>query len=82
MKNKKSLLIIIGIIVLLALIIFFAKNNYKKTNIGNNISNKNLDEYEKYILNIKSYEATSEVTINSNKNTNKYLMKQSNNRRI
>ena len=47
------------------------KKDYKNINIGNNISNKTLDEVEDYILNISSYKAKLEVTINSNKNTNK-----------
>ena len=46
-------------------------------NIGNNNLNKTLEEVEDYILNIKSYTATIEVTVNSNKNSNKYLIKQS-----
>lgn len=57
-------------------IIFFIQKNYKKINMGNNISNKTLDECEEYIYNISSYEAIAEITINSNKNTNKYKVKQ------
>ena len=70
-----SLLIIIVLFVLL-LILKNKYNNYKNYNIGNNIINKNLDEKEKYILGINSYDAIIEATINSNKNTNKYLIKQ------
>ena len=40
------------------------------------VHNKTLDEVQEYICNINSYEATMEVTINSNKNTNKYKIKQ------
>ena len=50
------------------------KNNHK--NIGNNISNKTLEECEQYIFNINSYKATAEITVQSNKNINKYLVKQ------
>lgn len=70
-----SLLIIIVLFALL-LILKNKYNNYKNYNIGNNIINKNLDEKEKYILGINSYDAIIEATINSNKNTNKYLIKQ------
>lgn len=38
------------------------------------MSNKSADEIEQYILNINSYNAKAEITINSNKNTNKYLV--------
>ena len=38
------------------------------------MSNKNIEEIEGYILNISSYEATIQVTIESNKNTNKYVL--------
>lgn len=44
--------------------------------MGNNISDKTLKQVEEYILNISSYEAEMEVTVESNKNTNKYLMTQ------
>lgn len=52
------------------------QKNYKKTNMGNNISNKTLDECEEYIYNISSYEALAEITVTSNKNVNKYKVKQ------
>ena len=78
LKNKK---IYIGIaIILLAFLIFliiFLKNNDKNFEIGNTINNKNIEEIEEYILNISSYEATVSVTIESNKNTNKYVLEQS-----
>ena len=83
-KNKKNVIIFILIIlfIILALIFFvqFSKNNYKTINIGNNNLNKTLEEVEDYILNINSYKATMEVTINSNKNTNKYILKQTHNK--
>ena len=79
--KKKTIIIIflILIICVLGIIIFIKKQNntYKILNVGNN-SNENitLDEIEKMLLNINYYEATIEVTVKSNKNTNKYLMKQ------
>lgn len=75
--NKKILIVVIIIIIFIIFFIaFFIKNNYKKINIGNNISNKTLDECEEYIYNIRSYEATAQITVKSNKNENKYLVKQ------
>ena len=38
------------------------------------MSSKNIEEIEEYILNISSYEAKMEITVNSNKNTNKYVL--------
>lgn len=81
-KNKR--ISIFAIIILCALsiifIINFTRKAYKNTNIGNNISNKTLDEVEDYILNISSYKAKLEATINSNKNTNKYILTQIHNK--
>ena len=74
-KQKKIIITIIAIAIVIFVSIFF-KINYKKINTGNNILNKTLDEVQEYICNINSYEATMEVTINSNKNTNKYKIKQ------
>ena len=74
LKLKKFLFIIIVIAILLTIfLIFFSKKSYENMNIGNNNLNKTLEEVEDYILNIKSYTATIEVTVNSNKNSNKYL---------
>lgn len=77
-KNKKISIILILIVVILFIIflIKFAVKNYKTVNIGNNNFNKTLEEVEDYILNINSYKATVEVTIRSNKNTNKYILNQ------
>ncbi len=67
MKKKTIFLFFIFLICLIILI--FA---YKLSKLGNNI-NKSDDNN---ILNISSYEATIEVQIYSNKNTNKYVLKQ------
>lgn len=76
-KSKKFLFIILAIATLLVIIsIIFSKKSYETINIGNNNLNKTLEEVEDYILNIKEYTATIEVTVNSNKNSNKYLIKQ------
>ena len=55
---------------------FLYKIFNKNFNIGNNITSKSIQEIEQYILNISSYEAKAEVMIESNKNINKYVLKQ------
>ena len=63
-------------IILIAMILFFVFfyiNKTKKIKIGNTTSSQEIIEN---ILNISSYEAVIEAEINSNKNTNKYLIKQ------
>ena len=83
LKSNKRIAVFAVILLIILLIIFFiilSKKDYKNINIGNNISNKTLDEVEDYILNISSYKAKLEVTINSNKNTNKYILTQIHNK--
>lgn len=76
-KNKgKYILLGIGIIIICIICIFFLKKDNKNLKTGNNMSNKNEEEIEEYILNISSYEAKIEVTVESNKNTSKYKLKQ------
>ena len=75
MKNKK-ILICLFVVIALFIIIFsiVLKNNVaKKSKIGNNSTSQ---EVLDYILNIRSYEVTIEVTVKSNKNENKYIIKQ------
>ena len=74
--NKKFLITFFVILLISIFIIFFIKNNYKNFKTGNNMSNKSIEEIEEYILNISSYEATVQVTIESNRNTNKYVISQ------
>ena len=75
--NKKKIIKIICIcstfLLLLILFIFFYANKSKKMKFGNNSSNQEIIEN---ILNISSYETMIEVEVNSNKNTNKYVIKQ------
>ena len=78
---KKPIIVLILILLLTILMLYFFinKNNKlfnKNFNIGNNITNKSIQEIEEYILNISSYEAKLEATVQSNKNTNKYILKQ------
>lgn len=75
MKNKKIIILTI-IIAILIFIIIFALYYYKKGKIGNTIINKSEEQIIESILNIKSYDANLEVTIQTNKNTTKYALKQ------
>lgn len=74
MKNKKVFISIV-IFLIIGIIIFLIFNNkrVKKSKIGNNSSSQEIVDY---ILNISSYSATIEVTVKSNKNENKYILKQ------
>lgn len=76
--NKKVVIIgMIAVLIITAIILyFFLKNPNKNLNIGNNLNNKTLQEIEEYILNISSYEAEIEITVESNKNKTKYLLDQ------
>lgn len=73
---RKKLLFFILTILVIIIIMFFFKSNYKNFKIGNNENNKSVKETEQYILNVKSYNATLETTIKSNKNQNKYVLRQ------
>ena len=77
MKNKNVVVLIISIIIIISIIsiffIVFKNNASKKLKIGKNSSSQ---EIVNYILNINSYKTTIEVEINSNKNQNKYIIKQ------
>lgn len=77
MKNKKVIFVIITVIVIItsSIFYFFNKNNYKTENLGNTIT-KTTEGITDYIINLSSYEAKISVEVTSNKNTNKYLMKQ------
>ena len=71
---KKIITIII--IIIIVVIAVFIKFNYKLFKFGNNMSSKSLESIEQYILDINSYELTANITIESNKNTSKYLTKE------
>ena len=66
-------IIIVIIIIIICICIFFYINKSKKIKIGNNSTSQEIIDN---ILNISSYEAVIEVEVNSNKNTNKYTIKQ------
>ena len=71
---KRILTIFIVIVIIIGIIFVFFKNNDKIKNLGNNISTT--EDLQNYILNITSYEAEVEVTIESNKTSNKYKLNQ------
>ena len=71
-KKIKTILIVLIVIIIL---MFFMQLAYKTVRTGNNIT-KSADDLIEYILNISSYEAKLEITINSNKTTNKYVLEQ------
>ena len=70
--KKKYWLILLIILILLGGI-FFYKNRVKILKSGNN---KISQEIVDYILNISSYEVQVTVNVTSNKNSNKYILKQ------
>lgn len=75
LKNKKILIYVFMVIALFIIIflVVLKNNTAKKLKIGNNSTSQEISDY---ILNISSYEATIEVDVKSNKNENKYIIKQ------
>lgn len=74
--NIRTIVKILAIIIILIGIIFLIKfkgGTAKIRKIGNNSTSQ---EIVNYILNISSYDAIIDVGVNSNKNTNKYKIKQ------
>lgn len=69
-KKKKYFIVILIILFVLLFCCFYMVKNLK---IGNN---KSSQEMVDNILNMKSYEAVIEVEVKSNKNENKYVIKQ------
>ena len=73
MKINKKIIYFVIIILIIILGIFIYKNMIKNKKFGNNI---NSQEIVDYILNINSYKSEIMVEVNSNKNKNKYILKQ------
>ena len=71
--KKKKLLIILAIISVVIIFVIFIPKMSKTEKIGKNSTSQEIVDY---ILNINSYEAEIEVKTNSNKNSNKYILKQ------
>ena len=72
MKKKYWFILLITLILILGGV-FFYKNNVKNSKIGNN---KNSQEIVNNFLNLSSYEVQVTVNVTSNKNSNKYILKQ------
>ena len=73
MKINKKIFIIVLLILFFILGIFIFKNMFKNKKIGKNMSSQEIVDY---ILNINSYKTNITVQVNSNKNTNKYIINQ------
>ena len=74
MKGRKIfILFFLIIIIILGLVLIFKNKGTKNFKIGNNTSSQEIVDY---ILNINSYEAIVDIDIKSNKNENKYKLKQ------
>lgn len=71
--NKKIFYILIILILLITFGLYIYKNMIKKTKTGNNMSSQEIVDY---ILNTNSYKSNVTIQVNSNKNTNKYILKQ------
>lgn len=77
--SKKWIIMgVIAILLMISIIFCFSlQKANKNSNFGNTMSNKSMQEIEEVILNISSYDAIINVTIQSNKNETKYQIKQS-----
>ena len=75
MKSKKLIIILIIAFVIISISIFLILN-YKKLKGGNAIVNQSEENIINSILNIKAYSAKLDVTIETNKNKNKYVISQ------
>ncbi len=73
-RGVNRIIVTIIIILIMIIIFFFLNNNMSKNfKIGNNTTSQEIVEY---ILNINSYEAIVDIDVKSNKNENKYKLKQ------
>ena len=77
-KNNKrlKLMLIIGLISIIIIMIVVIKNKNGTTKISKIGNNSSSQEIVDYILNIESYNSEVDVEIKSNKNSNKYKLKQ------
>lgn len=73
LKNKKVFILIAILLLIIIVVSIFLVNRSKTQKIGKNSSSQEIVDY---ILNISSYDATINVEIKSNKNSNKYILKQ------
>ncbi len=75
MKNKKIIFILLFILIII--ISIFLILYYKNNKVGNTIINKSEEEIINSILEMKSYKANLDITIESNKNKTQYKVSQS-----
>ena len=80
--NKKKVIIILSVVIISLLIIFFSFLYYKTIKNGNTMINKSEEEIIEYILNMRSYEAKMNITVETNKNKTNYVIVQSANDKI
>lgn len=73
---KKSKLIIFIMVIILIVAILFLVFNKNTAKVFKNGNTKNSQEIVDYILNISSYDVNVSVEVNSNKNNNKYIIRQ------
>lgn len=73
MKKLKWIILILIIIIFIIFLLIFFKKLFKELKIGNNMSSQEIVDY---ILNISSYNANITIEVNSNKNSNKYIINQ------
>ena len=73
MKLNKKIFYLIIILFVIIIGFFISKKMIKNIKMGNNMSSQEIVDY---ILNINSYKANINVQVNSNKNTNKYILEQ------
>ena len=74
--NKKKIIILSISIIFVIFIIIFLIYYYKTTRNGNTMINKSEEEIIDYILNLQSYNAKINVTIETNKNKTNYVIRQ------
>ena len=72
-KEKKIIIACFSICLIIIIVLFCYFYMVKNLKIGNN---KSSQEVVENILNMKSYDAVIEVEVKSNKNQNKYVIKQ------
>lgn len=76
MKNKKAIFILLFIFIIIIITIFLIMH-YKNNRNGNTTINKSEEDIINSILEMKSYSANLDITIETNKNKTQYKVKQS-----
>ena len=75
-KNKVKIIIFCTIIAVIIFFTFFAIYYYKTIKNGNTMISKSEEKIIEDILNMKSYNAQMNISIESNKNKTDYVVKQ------